>query len=368
MLVFRRITSADFFNIYKPPGAEERGGGQSYIDIDTSGVSLSEWRKFFAGISPQAKKGGPLWQFEITSLGLGTSQRLKIGQRRSTSVSIREQKLSSRRSNRVHAWNPDKSSFPRPSGALHSSSDAQIDRLIEGLVIFIIRATDDTYWAGWMRAKDRPKGWSVPSALEVMFSQGDGFVEFGSPLAFDEHNMNWPFYLSGGPANAHTPPLGPARTRSNPAHKTPVARKRAEFRELSEEELASNLFDSDYSASPPARKEVVARVRKRNQKAARALKDLYGECQISGPKFVFNKVDGKPYLEVHHLIPLGMGGADEPANLVVLSAHMHRMLHHANVSDIDLSKISNNKLKIQINDEDYVITWRPDHAATITRK
>ena len=93
MIVFRRITAADFYNIYKEPGAEAGGGGQSYIDIDTSGVSIEAWKEFFAGISPTNQKGGPLWTFEVNSLGIVGKQLLKIGQRRSSSVSIREQKL-----------------------------------------------------------------------------------------------------------------------------------------------------------------------------------------------------------------------------------------------------------------------------------
>ena len=141
--------------------------------------------------------------------------------------------------------------------------------------------------------------------------------------------------------------------------------KQPKFREMTEAEAASALFDADYSAAPPAFKEVITKVRERNQKAARALKDLYGECQITGSKFSFKKADGKPYLEVHHLIPLGLGGADAPANLVVVSAHIHRMLHYAEVTGLDLTKISGNELAIEINGEAHVIRWRSDHVATI---
>ena len=340
MLVFRRITSADFFNIYKEPGTEAGGGGQSYIDVDTSGVSLAAWGEFFSGISPKPMKGGPLWTFEVNSLGVGEKQNLKIGQRRATSVSIREQKLVSHRSNRIFAWNPSKTGFPSPKSSIASSADPQIAPLIEGLVIFLIRATDGSYWAGWMRVQDRPTSWTVPSILETMFKDGDGVVEFTLPINFDESSLHWPFHLSGHDAR---------------------------FRDMTEEEAASALFDADYSDEAPSLKEVATKVRQRNQKAVRALKELYGECQISGSKYVFEKADGKPYLEVHHLVPLGLGGADAPSNLIVVSAHMHRMLHYAVVSGIYLTKITDNQLRIKINGRSHVIKWRPEHGATILK-
>jgi 5-methylcytosine-specific restriction protein A len=382
MLVFRRITSADFFNIYKERGAEEGGGGQSYIDIDTSGVSIPDWHNFFSGISPTAKMGGPLWTFQVHSLGTGSSQTLKIGQRRSSSVSIREQKLDSLRSNRVHAWHPAKTGFPSPKGKLSSSADPQIAALIKGLVIFIIRATDGTYWAGWMREQNRPLTWSIPPVLDPLFVNDDGFIRFLNALDFDETNLHWPFIVPAGapgaapsgPAPSGAAPSGPAPSGPAPSGTVPASgsalpnapsQKQPKFREMTEAEAASTLFDADYSAAPPAFKEVITKIRERNQKAARALKDLYGECQITGSKFSFKKADGKPYLEVHHLIPLGLGGADAPANLVVVSAHIHRMLHYAEVTGLDLTKISGNELAIEINGEAHVIRWRSDHVATI---
>jgi 5-methylcytosine-specific restriction protein A len=81
----------------------------------------------------------------------------------------------------------------------------------------------------------------------------------------------------------------------------------------------------------------------------------------------FQKKDGSWYSEVHHLISLGENGSDSYANAIVISPLIHRMLHYAKVSAIDLSKIKNHKLKIQINDKDYEITWHPDHLKTVEK-
>ena len=103
----------------------------------------------------------------------------------------------------------------------------------------------------------------------------------------------------------------------------------------------------------------------RNRKAVRDLKRLYKTCQITGNDFIFSKVNGEPYLEVHHLVPLGEGGSDNSTNLVVISAHIHRMLHYAVVEGIDLAKIVDYKLDFTINGESFTITWLPEHAKVI---
>lgn len=143
------------------------------------------------------------------------------------------------------------------------------------------------------------------------------------------------------------------------------------FRIESEEQkrLISELFDEDEICNTtPAIKKRIRKIRKRNAAAARRLKQLYaGSCQISGKQYVFPDKDGKPYTEAHHLVPLGREGADDPSNLIVVSAHIHRMLHCAEVGQIDLSKMRNNKLAIQINSRQYAITWKPNHADFIKR-
>lgn len=53
------------------------------------------------------------------------------------------------------------------------------------------------------------------------------------------------------------------------------------------------------------------------------------ECQICG--FQFMKKDGKPYAEVHHVIPSSEGGDDDQENFLVLCANHHRELHYAAV-------------------------------------
>ncbi len=57
-----------------------------------------------------------------------------------------------------------------------------------------------------------------------------------------------------------------------------------------------------------------------------------GICQECGKRAPFNrKIDGSPYLEVHHRIPLSEGGEDTVENAVALCPNCHRKNHFGEI-------------------------------------
>ncbi|WP_341485471.1 DUF4357 domain-containing protein [Thioclava sp. GXIMD4215] len=54
-----------------------------------------------------------------------------------------------------------------------------------------------------------------------------------------------------------------------------------------------------------------------------------GSCEVCGEEAPFRKDDGAPYLEVHHVRPLGEGGPDTTDNTVACCPNCHRKLHYA---------------------------------------
>lgn len=53
-----------------------------------------------------------------------------------------------------------------------------------------------------------------------------------------------------------------------------------------------------------------------------------GVCENPGcTRTLFPRDDGSPYMEVHHIIPLGEGGDDTLINVAALCPHCHRELH-----------------------------------------
>ena len=359
-LIFRQITPADFFNINKQPGAEEKGGGQSYIDVPVNHVDLPTWHSFFAGIEPTETQSGPLWNVEIHSLGELGSQSVDIGQRRSASVNIRSQKLFSRASNRVFAWHPDKSGFPRAPADMTSAEDPRVIELAAGLRIFIIKTIVGDYWAGWLRTEEIKRLSGLDARFDIMLSKPAGHIHFDPRLKLDVTSLQDPFKLRTAETTGAELPIAGMYPSSKP-DTTQSAKA-----DLSEDVVAAVLFQDDVASEEVKRSEKVIETFDRNRKAVRELKKLYKTCQVTGDEFVFNKSNGEPYLEVHHLVPLGEGGSDSPANLVVISAHIHRMLHYADVEGIDLSKVVDGKLDFKINGKDFTISWHPEHAKTIT--
>ena len=152
---------------------------------------------------------------------------------------------------------------------------------------------------------------------------------------------------------------------------------------ISEVKILERDFEEDNLLIKPLPPEIVERtvkVRKRNQAAVAKLKKLYNKCQITDDKYVFETKDsvianekGKVfYTEAHHLIPLSENGADSPENIIIVSPLVHRMLHHADVSEIDLKKIQHNDngtatLEIHLNGDRYLIEWKRQHAEVVEK-
>ncbi|WP_428943811.1 HNH endonuclease [Pantoea sp. FN060301] len=59
------------------------------------------------------------------------------------------------------------------------------------------------------------------------------------------------------------------------------------------------------------------------------LQQSKGVCENCGKNAPFYLNDGSPYLEVHHVIPLSLAGADTTNNCVALCPNCHRALHYS---------------------------------------
>ncbi len=360
-IIFRRLTTADFFNINKPTGTEDSGGGQSYIDIPITAVPLEVWKEFFEEISYEDAHNGPKWDFIINSIGIGQEQELTISQRRPASVSIRSQKITSRESNRVKAWHPH-NGFPRPR-------DPSQREHVDNLVVFIVKTFDGEYWAGWFQSTDPVKTPEDAEALREMLNRGNstGYIKFEeSAIYIDSSDKDHPFTASSGKVTESS--SSRASVKRSSTSRSSGSWKKRKHKERSEEDILKDLFEEDEeeSLSGEDADRIVSSTRKRNTKAAKTIKELYkGKCQITGDRLSFIKRDGTLYSEVHHLIPLGEGGADSPYNIITVSPLIHRMLHYADVSEIDLSKIEDGRLTITINGVGHIITWHLKHVELI---
>lgn len=353
-VVYRYLTHADFFNMYKPAGTEAGGGGQTYIDFGTGSIEKGEWKEFLRGVRGLAvTRGavGPRWQVPVRSIGVGRRQVITIYQRRKQSFSIAVQHIGTAESNRVLAWHPD-FGFPQPNDPEDRRSRP------DGLAVYLVRCADGTVWAGWFQGMSPCRDAAAGEALTGMTARGGGDGQAGmirlggQGVLLDVNDSRTPIMSR---------PMGGARRQAG--------RRRATVREAERLETERLLKEDaiELPAGDRAAKRKVREVLERNRRAVRALKRLYrGECQLTGSRLTFAKVDGALYSEAHHLVALGDEGADSPYNIIVVSPLIHRMLHYGEVRGLDLARISeDNTLTITINGEPFTIRWHPSHARLV---
>ena len=389
-IAYRYLTPAEFFNMYKPRGTEPGGGGQKYVDFPKSAVRITQWRNFFSGVIDlrgEQRTQGPSWTIPIYSIGItptDSPQTVTVFQRRSASVCIAAQHIHARRGNRILSWHPD-NSFPEPQ------DPRDRHQLPRGLAVYLHRTYENEVWAGWFR---NDSGFPSPYAdtaaedlLQPTMLRGNqagkvGFLTFNDgELWLNETNQQSPFTAAREPSTGGMRVAEPKREpyvvtpqeEEEPADTgTRVSRpsRASRWRQRSDDEIIADLFDEDEETETALEDDehrAKVSVRRRNERAVRYLKELYQQCQITGTDYIFRKNNGEFYTEAHHLIPLGAGGADDPRNIIIVGPLVHRMLHYATVSRIDLSEIQQHEdgtatLAIQINGEDYTIRWHPGHA------
>ena len=352
IIIYRFLTNADFFNINKPSGTEEKGGGQSYIDIPITSVSISQWQTFFQNVLGVSLEEKPLsdfmqqnWIVPVYSDGFSNKiQSVKIYRRRRASISIASQKITSRDHNRIYAWIPQ-FGFPFPQDPLDR------EQRPESLCVVLYRLENSIH-AGWVLAKtgegsDFSGHPEIKNTIMTLFSDMDS----------SEYDSGKAGIIKISAAEKAYEFLSEKEKEYN----IKVTNLQLNEDTLSEDDL-NKLRKSGFSPIP---KERTTLYRQRNTEIVRQLKKLYnGKCQVTGIAHTFLKTDGQYYSEAHHLIPLGKGGSDSAYNIVILSPVIHRMLHSFKVK-VDFSKFANNKLPIEVDGKIITIVYKSEHGEIV---
>lgn len=148
-------------------------------------------------------------------------------------------------------------------------------------------------------------------------------------------------------------------TGGNPTKKLRLRMRWSEASSMSENSIAEMLAHPISSEKPTANKkelaERVERARKRMRKKKRkppegqvtvpktsgtndryvrdpeviawVLEEAAGNCERCGEPAPFIRMNGEPFLEVHHVRPLGEGGPDTTENAAACCPNCHRQLH-----------------------------------------
>ncbi len=105
----------------------------------------------------------------------------------------------------------------------------------------------------------------------------------------------------------------------------------------------NDIENIDLSKETPNKKEYLIEMYARSSRWVQNAKEKYGLfCMMDKCSNTFLTTENKPYIEVHHIIPLHQKGEDSIWNLSVLCAHHHKMAHFAHEEVI--KKIQNELL------------------------
>lgn len=94
-------------------------------------------------------------------------------------------------------------------------------------------------------------------------------------------------------------------------------------------------------STPPNGQEKVSKVSTSSERYVRdpeviawVLAEAAGVCENCGNPAPFKRPNGEPFLEVHHVRPLGEGGPDTTENATACCPNCHRRLHFDEVKDV----------------------------------
>ncbi len=113
--------------------------------------------------------------------------------------------------------------------------------------------------------------------------------------------------------------------------------KEAHAKTLSVEKLAL-IAEKQSTDKPKTTISQVPHIERNPYIAQYAKERAKGKCQLCGQPAPFNKPDGSPYLESHHIIWLSEGGADSVANTTALCPNCHRKMHIVKAKE-DIQKL-----------------------------
>jgi 5-methylcytosine-specific restriction protein A len=122
----------------------------------------------------------------------------------------------------------------------------------------------------------------------------------------------------------------------------------ADLKELTERVALARKRIRKSKPLPPIGQEVASRSPAKNDRFVRdpeviawVLEEAAGNCENCDKPAPFLKMDGEPFLEVHHVRPLGEGGPDTIDNAAACCPNCHRQLHFgADKGDLRLKLIS----------------------------
>ena len=128
----------------------------------------------------------------------------------------------------------------------------------------------------------------------------------------------------------------------------PIPESIVQKKQVMKERAANRLSDQELerrakhaNKKPGVHKSISASFNRNENIAELAKRKANGICQLCNEPAPFNKRNGEPFLETHHIVWLSKNGEDSIENTVALCPNCHRKMHILNLkSDIKRLKVT----------------------------
>jgi hypothetical protein len=319
---FRQVTDNDFLNIERhPSNGPIGGGGALYLEVPSRVAPkliamLGQGGTVDVGAKIDARAIGAPGMVAPLEFLPKSGNRLRLFQNRQSGPTIRHP-----------AWRPALG-FPQASDNIRTTKQAH--KVIgRGLSVFVVKTTSGDFYAGYVTG-GFPAKWPIHAGLRSAFAKRADVVNLSGALFLDPGSVGLPFRSSAS---------APAVRRS-PTVSNSMLNRRATA-------LLGTIAAPPAGQKSPAKTGSASTGFKRDPRvAAWVRQEAKGKCESCGKASPF-VTEGKPFLEVHHVRPLGEGGSDRVQNAVAVCPNCHRAFHYSDNADKKLQQLYNKVKRLE---------------------
>lgn len=172
-----------------------------------------------------------------------------------------------------------------------------------------------------------------PKPLTALASE----IYYGAPL--ESHNF------TGGADSDSFAGISSAGLRIIPKDLSEITNPESDSFRSAVEKAKATPKERPQGNKKPKKHSITSEQYERDPKVVAHAEDrANGICELCGKPAPFVTAKGRPFLEVHHIIPLSEGGEDTTENVAALCPNCHRMCHYGtNTAELKVKLLSANK-------------------------
>ncbi|TCN18950.1 hypothetical protein [Mesobacillus foraminis] len=174
-ILYKKMNPGDLWNIDRPPGTVEGGGGQTYINLKIDQAVLTRFLQYGTrSYKPTDHLSRDVIKISAISLGNPADVELITFDPR---PGRNDYRITNQHTLRHPAWT-SRTGFPTVPVSCKSAEDVDTLGLVNNLVIFIVRTDEQRYYAGFINQSTMPASWATGVGLQILLSGQTDVIDF----------------------------------------------------------------------------------------------------------------------------------------------------------------------------------------------